>query len=141
MARRQPARCYRCGYYWFPRRKTVRLCARCKSPYYDTPRLRVPTYGSGLGIDQLIGPHRAAIRRLAHRFGAREVRVFGSVARKEATLASDVDILVTPVGQRLNSASLALELEKLLGRRVDIVSESALHWFIQPQVIAEAIPL
>ncbi len=67
--------------------------------------------------------------------------MFGSVARREATLASDVDILVTSSGRRYDPISLTIELEKLLGRRVDVVSESSLHWFIQPQVIAEAVPL
>jgi uncharacterized protein len=141
VAQRSPAHCYRCGYYWFPRRVHVRLCPRCKSPYFATPRLRIPTYGGGLGIDAVIGERRADVVRLAQRYGAREVRVFGSVARKEATLASDVDLLVSPVTNRYDPISLQLELSRLLGRKVDVVSEQSLHWLVQPQVIAEAIPL
>ena len=140
-SRRRPAHCYRCGYYWFPRRGHVRICPRCKSPYFATPRLRVPTYGGGLGVDAVIGSRRTAVVRLAERHGAREVRVFGSVARREATLASDVDLLVSPVAGRYDPVSLQLELTRLLGRRVDVVSEQSLHWFIQPQIIAEAVPL
>ena len=139
--RRTAAHCYRCGYYWYPRKARVRICARCKSPYFATPRLRLPTYGSGLGIDQVIGDRRSELLRLVRRFGAREARVFGSVARREATLASDVDILVDSTGRRFDPVSLGIELKRLLGRRVDVVSESSLHWFVQPQVIAEAIPL
>lgn len=135
------ARCYRCGYYWFPRRRRVRLCARCKSAYFEIPRLRVPTYGSGIGIDQVIGHRRAQVIRLAKRYGAKEVRIFGSVARREATQASDVDILVSSDGPRFDPISLAIELEQVLGRPVDLVSEDSLHWFVQPQVIAEAVPL
>lgn len=117
------------------------MCARCKSPYFDVPRLRVPTYGSGLGIEQVIGSRRAQILRLAERYGAKEVRIFGSVARREATLASDIDILVSSAGPRFDPITLSVKLERVLERRVDLVSESALHWFIQPQVIAEAVPL
>lgn len=133
--------CYRCGYYWFPRRARVRICARCKSPYFEIPRLKVSSYGAGLGVDQVIGNRREEVLRLIKVFGFREARVFGSVARKEATLASDVDILVTRTGTRSDSISLAIELEKVLGRHVDVATEGSLHWFIQPQVIAEAVPL
>ena len=137
----EAARCYRCGYYWFPRRKGVRVCARCKSPYFEVPRLRVPTYGSGLGIERVIGSRRAQVLRLAHRYGAKEVRIFGSVARQEATLASDIDILVSSSGPRFDPITLSMKLERLLQRRVHPASESGPHWFIQPQVIAEAVPL
>jgi uncharacterized protein len=141
MVSESPAHCYRCGYYWFPRRERVRICARCKSPFFEVPRLRLPTYGSGLGVDQVIGPHRAAVLQLAKRYGANEVRVFGSVARHEATLASDVDFLVSPAGRRFDPITLTIKLRALLGRKVDLVSEGSLHWFIQPQVVSEAIPL
>lgn len=136
-----PTHCYRCGYYWFPRRGRVRLCARCKSRLFDVPKLRIPTYGGGMGIEHVVGRRRAEVRRLARRYGAREVRIFGSVARHEATLASDVDLLVDPCGPRFDPIGLAMELRRLLGRRVDVVSEGSLHWYVQPQVIAEAIPL
>jgi predicted nucleotidyltransferase len=141
MPRKVPAHCYRCGRYWFPRRTHVRICARCKSPYFDTPKLRIPTYGSGLGIDDVIGGRRAAVLRLARKYGARNVRIFGSVARKEATERSDIDILVDPVRRRFDPVRLAIHLEDLLHRKVDVVSENSLYWLVQPQVIAEAVPL
>ena len=136
-----PRHCYRCGYYWFPRRRAVRICPRCKSPHFGIPRLKIPSYGGGLGIDVVIGEKRARILELAKKFGAREVRVFGSVARREATLASDLDLLVSPVRGRFDPTSLRMELRALLGRKVDLVTEQALHWFVQPQVLAEAVPL
>ena len=138
---RPPVHCYRCGYYWFPRRARVRICPRCKSPHFDTPRLRISTFGGGLGIDAVIGSKRAEVLRLASRYGAGDVRVFGSIARREGTLASDIDLLVTPIGRRFDPIALKVSLQDLLGRRVDVVSEQALHWFVQPQVIAEAVPL
>jgi predicted nucleotidyltransferase len=135
------AHCYRCWFSWFPRWEPTRMCARCKSPYFDTPKLRVPVYGSGLGVEEVIGPRRTAILRLAKRYGARNVRVFGSVARRMATPKSDLDLLVDPVRSRFDVMHLGLQLERLLGRHVDVVTERSLGWYIQPQVIAEAIPL
>jgi uncharacterized protein len=124
----------------------VRICPRCKSPYWDTPRIRVPPGGGGLGITDLLAPHRTAILRMAARYGAREVRVFGSVARGSAGPASDIDFLVdfvpsSKARSTLRALDMAMELERLLGRRVDVVTESSLPWFIQPQIISEAVPL
>lgn len=118
------------------------MCARCKSPYYTLPKVRIPTYGSGLGIDEVIGERRKRILLLARRYGAEHVRVFGSVARKEATSTSDIDIVVDPIRpDRYRPVDLALALRKTLGRRVDLVSERSLHWLIQPRVVMESIPL
>jgi hypothetical protein len=141
MPRKVPAHCYRCGRYWFPRKARVRICARCKSPYFDIPKLRIPTYGSGLGIADLIGGKRAAVLQLARKYGATNVRIFGSVARKQATERSDIDILVDPARRRFDPIRLAIRLERLLNRKVDVVSEDSLYWLVQPQVIAEAVPL
>ena len=141
MRPRRAAHCYRCGFYWYPRKAKVRICARCKSPYIDRPKLRIPTYGSGMGIGDVIGPKRETVLRLAKKFGANNVRVFGSVARNEASPGSDVDLLVDPVRPRFDPVELTLRLEKVLGRNVDLVTETSLHWFVQPQVIAEAVPL
>jgi len=119
----------------------VRMCARCKSPYFAEPRLVVPTYGSGLGIEEVIGSKRQTLLRVARKYGARDVRIFGSVARKEATKSSDVDILVDREKRGFDRWGLTVELKKLLGRKVDLVPEQSLHWLVQPQVIAEAVPL
>ena len=72
--------------------------------------------------------HRAAVIELARRHGATNVRVFGSVARGEDTLQSDVDLLVTfAAGTTLyDVANLSEELRALLGIPVDIVSDRAL---------------
>jgi uncharacterized protein len=102
--------------------------------------------GDGLGVEEVLGPYRSRIARIARRYGVREIRVFGSVARRAASPESDVDLLVefdrsVPTRSTLRSLDLAEELERLLKRRVDVATEESLHWFVQPQVITEAVPL
>ena len=92
---------------------------------------------------ELIRARREDILRLAARHGATNVRVFGSVARGEAGPESDLDLLVDvgPVHSPWFPAGLMADLELLLGRRVDVVTERALHWYIRDRVLSEAIPL
>ena len=87
--------------------------------------------------------HRADILRLAALHGATSVRVFGSVARGEAGPDSDVDLLVKMEADRslLDHVALWQELEALLGRKVDLVSEKALHRRLRERVLGEAIVL
>jgi predicted nucleotidyltransferase len=87
--------------------------------------------------------HRDDILSLAARFGARDVRVFGSTARGEDGDDSDVDLLVAwNEGASLTDwVGFQQEVELLLGRRVDVVSEASLHWYIRDKVLAEALPL
>jgi uncharacterized protein len=138
--------CYRCANTWSPRAQIVRICPRCKSPYWEVPRIRVPTRGGGLGVEQVLGPYRVRIQRIARKYCVREIRVFGSLARGAATADSDVDLLVEfdrtrKTRSALRAVDFAIELEKLLGRRVDIATADSLHWFVQPQVVTEALPL
>lgn len=137
--------CYRCGATWRPRATIVRICARCKSPYWDEPRIRLPRRGAGAGFDQIIRPKCREILAVARKYGARNVRVFGSVARYEAGPESDVDFLVNFTGRWKGKGPrryrMTRELESILGRSVDLVSEDTLHWFIEPQIVAEATPV
>ena len=91
----------------------------------------------------LIEQHRAEIRALAERRGITDVRVFGSMARGDANEASDVDLLVTlPPGKSgLALGGLLVDVQDLLGRRVDVLTEPALHPMLRPRVLLEAIPL
>lgn len=91
----------------------------------------------------LLQSRRAEILDAAARHGAREVRVFGSVARGEGHAASDVDLLVELEAGRslLDQAALRLALEEILGRRVDVVEPEGLHPLIRDRVLSEAIPL
>lgn len=84
---------------------------------------------------------RDDIRRAATDSGARDVRVFGSVARGEERDESDVDILVAldPGRSLLDLARLELRLEELLGRRVDVVTEASLREPVRAAALREAI--
>ncbi|MCI4338897.1 MAG: nucleotidyltransferase family protein [Thermoplasmata archaeon] len=136
--------CYRCIYTWrFRRRGYPAVCPRCKSRLWNVPRIRPIVLGSGLGIEEVLGPHRAEILRLGREHGARRLWVFGSVRRREATRKSDVDLMIQwdrPVSL-LVKAELNADLEETLGRKVDLVNEGGLNWAIEPQVEAERVPL
>ena len=73
--------------------------------------------------------------------GAEHVRLFGSVARGEDTADSDVDFLVTlrPGRTLLDLARLELELEAILGRRVDVVTEDSLYEPIRATALRQAV--
>jgi len=94
-------------------------------------------------IEQLLQEKREAIQRIAVQHGASNVRIFGSVARREANADSDVDLLID-AGSITSSwfpAGLVLDLEELLGCKVDVVTEKALHPEMRERVLREAIPL
>lgn len=86
---------------------------------------------------------RNAILEIASRYGARNIRVFGSVARGEADALSDVDFLVELESGRslLDLGGLQFELEALLGCRVDVVTERGLKPRIRERVLREAVPV
>lgn len=96
-----------------------------------------------MGVEELLKEKREAILRITAQHGARNVRVFGSVARGEADDRSDVDILVEMEKGRslLDLAGLWRELNELLGIRVDVVTEKGLRDSIREQVLKEAVPL
>ncbi len=96
-----------------------------------------------MSIDELVKEKREDILRIASRHGAHNVRLFGSVARGDAGPRSDVDFLVRlqPGTTLLNHAALVRELEVLLGREVQVVSERALRKRIKDRVMREAVPL
>ena len=135
--------CFRCVYTWSPRHVPVRMCPRCKSKLWDRPLVRKFNSGSRLGLEDVLGPHRAAVLAMARRYGARRVRVFGSVRWQQANRRSDLDLLVDdlPGASLLDVAQFEVELGRLLGRPVDVVEEDSLPWSIRPQVLAEAVPL
>lgn len=89
---------------------------------------------------QLVRSKREEILRVAAQHGAYNIRVFGSVARGEAGEGSDIDFLVElePGRSGLDQAELALDLEELLGRRVDVVTEAGLYWLLRRRILKEA---
>ena len=78
-------------------------------------------------IEDLVKIKRTEILNIAARHGAKKVRIFGSVARGEARADSDIDFL--------------MDLQDLLGRKVDVVTEKGLHRYIRQRVLDEAVPL
>ena len=95
------------------------------------------------GIRQLIEEKREEILRIAAAHHVRNLRIFGSVARGESDEASDIDFLAE-LGAGcglLNHAALVRELEGLLGRKVDVVSDKGLRQRIKDRVLQEAVPL
>jgi predicted nucleotidyltransferase len=96
-----------------------------------------------MGIDELLKAKREQILRLAAQHGARNVRVFGSVVHGEAGPESDVDLLVDigPDPSPFFPGGFLADLEELLGRRVDVVTEGALHWYVRDRILREAVPL
>jgi len=96
-----------------------------------------------VGIQEILSERRGDILQIAARHGARNVRVFGSVVRGEAGADSDLDLLVDagPERSAFFPAGLVADLEECLGRRVDVLTEGALHWYIRDRVLREAIAL
>jgi predicted nucleotidyltransferase len=86
---------------------------------------------------------RQAILRIAASHGARNLRVFGSVARGEARPGSDLDLLVDmePGRTLLDLVAVGQDLEALLGRRVDVLTEASVHPRLRATIVAEARPL
>lgn len=88
--------------------------------------------------------HKAAINTLARQYGARRIRIFGSVARGQERSGSDVDFLVDfPPGYDLFTQRLPLaeRLTALIGRRVDLVPEHELNRHIRQKILDEAVEL
>ena len=96
-----------------------------------------------MGTDSRIRQHRDEILRVATLHGAGNVMLFGSVARGENTSESDVDLLVDVTGDTTPwfPGSLAADLERLLGQRVQVVIRRSLSPLIGDAVLREAVPL
>ena len=86
---------------------------------------------------------REDIQRIAAKHGARNVRVFGSVSRGEARPDSDVDFLIDTEANTSSwfPAGLVLDLEDLLGRHVEVVTQQGLNPLIRDRVLREAVPI
>jgi uncharacterized protein len=87
-----------------------------------------------------IEQNRAEILRIAARHGARNVRVFGSVARGEDRPDSDVDLLVDMDDDRslLDLVGLGQDLQELLQRKVDVLTDESIHPAFRTRIAAEA---
>jgi len=102
------------------------------------------TTRTGLGINEVLGDRRSQVLAVAKKHGAYNVRVFGSVARGEATEDSDIDFLVDYDLEKITPwfpGGLLLDLEQLLDRKVDIATVDMLKERIRDRVLREAVAL
>lgn len=92
---------------------------------------------------ELLREKREDILRVATKRGASNIRIFGSVARGEADAKSDIDLLVDlePGRSIFDLGGLLMDLQDLLGHKVDVVTERGLRERIREHVLKEAIPL
>jgi predicted nucleotidyltransferase len=92
---------------------------------------------------EILHEKRANILELARRHGVTSVRVFGSVVRGLDEAASDIDLLVT-VGTETTPwfpAGLILDLQALLGKQIEIVTERGLNPALRDSILSEAVPI
>ena len=94
-------------------------------------------------VQQLLRERRTDILQLATQHGARRVRIFGSIIRGTATERSDIDLLVAfePDRSLLDLIGFKQDLQELLGRPVDVVSEGGLSPYLKDRILHEAQPL
>lgn len=96
-----------------------------------------------MNISQLIQQKRRQVLEIAAGHGALNVRLFGSVARGEATETSDLDLLIEMESGRslLDIVAIKQDLEELLGCKVDVVTEAAISPYLREKVLHEAVRL
>jgi hypothetical protein len=96
-----------------------------------------------IDLREELSKKRDEIMKVATIHGARNIRVFGSVARGEADEKSDVDFLVEmePGRSLLDLGGLLMDLQDVLGRNVDVVTERGLNPRIRERVLNEAVAL
>ncbi len=96
-----------------------------------------------MNVHELLRQKREDILQIASRHGVTHVRIFGSAARGESGEDSDVDFLIEVNGPTTPwfPGSLVADLEKLLGRRVDVVEPDAIRRPLRERILQEAVPL
>ena len=98
---------------------------------------------TNMNLEELRKTWREEIIRLAGKYGARNVRVFGSLARGESGTGSDLDLLVEmePGRSYLDLVGLWQELEERLGRKVDVITDGGVSPHLREKIYKEAVPL
>jgi predicted nucleotidyltransferase len=83
------------------------------------------------------------ILAIARQHGIVRLRLFGSIVRGEETPQSDIDLLVDlePGRSMFDLGGALIQLQELLRRKVDIVTEGGLHWYLKEKIMQEAVPL
>ena len=127
-----------------PTVRTLRRLLRAADRDLELSTVSTKIAASASPLAMTLREHRAEISAAAERVGARNVRVFGSVARGEDTPESDVDLLVDfPARERglLPLLTLAEQVEQLVGRQVDIAAVEVMAEPVRDRALAEAVPL
>jgi len=93
--------------------------------------------------NNLLNDNKELINKIAAKHGVRSIRVFGSFARGEETVASDIDLLVElePKRSLLDMISMKYEIVDLVGRKVDVVTAKGISPYLVEQITKEAVPL
>ena len=91
----------------------------------------------------LLNKHKENINKIAFSHGVRSIRVFGSFARGEENVYSDIDLLVEiePKRSLLDIISMKYEIEDLTGRKVDVVTTKGISPYLVEEIMKEAVPL
>ncbi len=94
-------------------------------------------------LNELLHTKKQEILRIAKQHGVIRIRTFGSVARGKATHKSDIDFLVAFGAGRslLDLIGFKQDMETLLGRKVDVVSEGGVSPYLKDRIFQEAVPL
>lgn len=96
-----------------------------------------------MGFGSLLNEKREEILRIAKTHGAISLRVFGSYSRGEEKPDSDIDLLVELESDRslLDVVAIKQEIEDIVQRKVDVVTEAALSPYIRDDILQEAVAL
>ena len=91
----------------------------------------------------IIQAKRGEILEIGHRYGAHDIRIFGSIARGDQTEDSDLDIIVRfdPDRTLFDQGGFLMDLQDLLGVKVDVISERAMRPQFREHVMTEAVSL
>lgn len=96
-----------------------------------------------MAIKEEIFQKRSIIKEIAKKHGAYDIRIFGSVSRGEETSGSDIDFLVKTetITSPWFPGGLIADLQIILGRKVDVVTENGLNKLLREHVLRDAIQL
>ena len=96
-----------------------------------------------MGFNSLINEKREEIIRIAKAHGATSIRIFGSYSRGEERPGSDIDLIVElePGRSLLDVIAMKQEIEDIVHKKVDVVTEAALSPYIRDDILQEAVAL
>lgn len=94
-------------------------------------------------VKEILGDKHGEIMRIAQSHGATRVRLFGSAVSGDFNDNSDIDVIVTmkPGSSLLDLIAIKQDLEDLLGRHVDVVTENSLSPYIRDDILKKAVNL